>query len=218
MRLTEDRYSNERLYMEVALRMIRLEARTCTIRACTGLSEDRIRKLFNSYIEPGSDGIIRRRRGKSPQQITCFTQNIAAELATSILAGVFASCGLLNGRSFSNSWNLQFGALMCDAYEFYRELDPDSPLSFEHAWFLLKSLHTNQDLSVERCLDCGGLHVQEHWAVRRRSCPLCRMQSAGTQATTRREHHHRVARARLSRKRPLQISGTKFSSQPRMRP
>ncbi len=45
MRLTDDRYANERSQFELALRMIRHEARTRTIRECTGLSDDRIRKL-----------------------------------------------------------------------------------------------------------------------------------------------------------------------------
>ena len=43
MRLTDDRYANERTQFELALRMIRHEARTRTIRECTGLSDDRIR-------------------------------------------------------------------------------------------------------------------------------------------------------------------------------
>ena len=49
MRLTDDRYANERTQFELALRMIRHEARTRTIRECTGLSDDRIRKLYCTY-------------------------------------------------------------------------------------------------------------------------------------------------------------------------
>jgi hypothetical protein len=46
MRLTDNRYAQERFQLEVAMRMIRFEARTCTVRTCTGLSEDRVRKLY----------------------------------------------------------------------------------------------------------------------------------------------------------------------------
>jgi hypothetical protein len=49
MRLTDDRYAGERSQFELALRMIRHEARTRTIRECTGLSDDRIRKLYARY-------------------------------------------------------------------------------------------------------------------------------------------------------------------------
>ena len=45
MRISDDRYSRERARMELALRFLHHEARTQTIRAWTGLSDDRIRKL-----------------------------------------------------------------------------------------------------------------------------------------------------------------------------
>ena len=45
MRLTDNRYASERSQFELALRMIHHEARTRTIKECTGLSDDRIRKL-----------------------------------------------------------------------------------------------------------------------------------------------------------------------------
>ena len=51
MRLTDDRYAGERSQFELALRMIHHEARTRTIRECTGLSDDRIRKLFGTYFQ-----------------------------------------------------------------------------------------------------------------------------------------------------------------------
>ena len=45
MRISDDRYSRERLSLDLALRFLRHEARTQTIRAWQGLSDDRIRKL-----------------------------------------------------------------------------------------------------------------------------------------------------------------------------
>jgi len=61
MRLTDDRYSGERRQFELALRMIGHEARTRTIRDCTGLSDDRIRKLYSRYFSTaGRSGIKRR--------------------------------------------------------------------------------------------------------------------------------------------------------------
>ena len=54
MRLTDNRYANERSQFELALRMIHHEARTRTIKECTGLSDDRIRKIYTTYFRvPG---------------------------------------------------------------------------------------------------------------------------------------------------------------------
>jgi hypothetical protein len=45
MRISDDRYSRERLCLDSALRFLRHEVRTQTIRMWTGLTVDRIRKL-----------------------------------------------------------------------------------------------------------------------------------------------------------------------------
>jgi hypothetical protein len=46
MRISDDRYSRERLCLDLALRFLRHEARTQTIRTWTGLTDDRIRKVI----------------------------------------------------------------------------------------------------------------------------------------------------------------------------
>ena len=63
MRLTDDRYAAERSQFELALRMIRHEARTRTIRECTGLSDDRIRNLYATYFRDSGVSTVRRRPG-----------------------------------------------------------------------------------------------------------------------------------------------------------
>ena len=68
MRITDDRYTRDRLKFDLALRLIRHEARTGTIRDWTGLSDDRIRKLFRSYAEQLGEHRVLRHRGKAPRQ------------------------------------------------------------------------------------------------------------------------------------------------------
>jgi hypothetical protein len=46
MRISENRYERDRQRLELALRFLTHEARTQTIRVWTGLSDDRIRKLY----------------------------------------------------------------------------------------------------------------------------------------------------------------------------
>jgi hypothetical protein len=48
MRISDDRYDRERSSLDLALKFLRHEARTQTIRSWTGLSDDRIRKLICS--------------------------------------------------------------------------------------------------------------------------------------------------------------------------
>ena len=94
MRLTDDRYAAERSQFELALRMIGHEARTRTIRECTALSDDRIRKLYSTYFRDTGRTQIQRRRGKSPRQVTRFVKNAENQLQATMLVTLFCS-GLL---------------------------------------------------------------------------------------------------------------------------
>ena len=94
MRLTDDRYAAERSQFELALRMIRHEARTRTIRECTGLSDDRIRKLYATYFRNVASNQVRRRRGKSPRQISRFVKSPENQLQSTTLVALYFS-GLL---------------------------------------------------------------------------------------------------------------------------
>ena len=78
MRISEDRYSRERLCLQLALRFLEHEARTQTIRTWTGLSDDRIRKLYRSYMTRASRYVPRHRgqvttpgRPTSPAPFEC---------------------------------------------------------------------------------------------------------------------------------------------------
>ena len=98
MRLTDNRYATERSQFELALRMIRHEARTHTIKECTGLSDDRIRKLYTTYFRDSGDQRVRRRRGKSPQQVGQFVKNPFNQLEATTLVALFCASLLASHR------------------------------------------------------------------------------------------------------------------------
>src|SRR5512139_878375 len=99
MRITDDRYTRDRLRLDLALRLIRHEARTCTIRDWTGLSDDRIRKLYKSYVEHAKDARIRRHRGKAPRQAAYFLRNAELRLQAANLASFMCQLGLIAGTA-----------------------------------------------------------------------------------------------------------------------
>ncbi len=95
MRISDDRYSRDRDRLDVALRFIRLEARTHTIRHWTGLSDDRIRKLFHSYAREAGHGKLVRHRGKSPQQAAFFMRSARIRPHAAALASLWRILGAL---------------------------------------------------------------------------------------------------------------------------
>lgn len=177
MRVTDDRYTRDRLRLDLALRLIRHEARTCTIRSWTGLSDDRIRKLFRTYVEQGAGEGLKRHRGKSPRQATYFLRNPGTRLQSATMASILCQLGLFDEppstASPSTLRGLDWAERFCRAYETYVSLHPSRRLSFEHAWFLLRALTRQVELTLDECQNCGSLLVLSPYAPRPRHCEFC---------------------------------------------
>ena len=176
MRISDDRYHRERLRLEVALRFLRHEARTQTIRAWTGLTDDRIRKLYRSYLAHAQRALPRH-RGKSPHQVAYFSRSLRLQEETLALTTILYLLGVLPAprepEAPGSAAALARGALLCRAFEAYRLVRPAALISFEHAVFLAGALGRGEQLRVGWCAGCGGLMVCEAFALRSRRCPHC---------------------------------------------
>jgi hypothetical protein len=200
MRITDERYHRDRLRYDLALRMIGYEARTCTIRHWTGLSDDRIRRLYKTYVEYESPTPVRRHRGKSPQQPGYFLRTQATQFEATLLAIVLGSTGLLSGsRSRGGARGLEFGTRFCDAYETYLALSRQTTLSFEHACLLLHALERGEEICLWTCPRCSGPYLRDVLAIDRAACPLCRIKRPTPARPIRRGFGSTVGRAPLQR-------------------
>ena len=178
MRVSDDRYSRDRLRFDLAVRMIRHEARTCTIRIWTGLTDDRIRKLYRAYLQHAPATPVRRHRGKSPRQIAFFMRTPAVQFEATTLAGLFCMLGLVpppgsSSRRSSPPMSLEWGESFCQAYESYLVLRSPPRVSFEHAWFLLLALIRQDELRLHTCIECGGLCLVDRFASMGATCARC---------------------------------------------
>jgi hypothetical protein len=178
MRISDDRYTRDRVRMDLALRLIRHEARTFTIREWTGLSDDRIRKLYRSYCLNQDTHVVLRHRGKSPRQAAFFFRSPELRFHAANLASLYILYGLLRAtahgvESSYRVGSLESGALLCGGYEAYRELHSPAAISFEHAWFLLLALGRRDEIALRRCTDCGGVRLHDLLAKRGFECLTC---------------------------------------------
>ena len=179
MRLTDDRYASERSQFELALRMIRHEARTHTIKDCTGLSDDRIRKLYTTYFRDTGNGKVKRRRGKSPQQVGPFVKPLLNQLEATTLIALFCASLLLRIDSANRvhaCWprpDVEYGHRVCRAFETYLLLHPRPRLNFEWAWSLLQNISKNDELILATCAGCRTTYVQDAYALDHKTCPSC---------------------------------------------
>ncbi|MGA2563025.1 MAG: hypothetical protein ABSF96_05635 [Steroidobacteraceae bacterium] len=177
MRMFDDRYSRERRRFEIALRFIQLEARTHTIRAWTGLTDDRIRKLYRSYLSEPRAVPLTRHRGKSPQQSVFFTRTARARQESALLASLWRLIGALPALSGAEIPQrlpgLNRGELLCQGYDSYRALVPAPVISFEHAVYLLSALARGEELRLGNCGACHACVVADRWSLRTPQCVAC---------------------------------------------
>jgi hypothetical protein len=173
MRISEDRYRGELQRIEIGLRFLQHEARTQTIRAWTGLTSDRIRNLYRSYVLYAPCHVPRH-RGKSPHQITYFARSLRMQEETATLARLLSLIGAIPPQpDVLTLPNLTRGRLVCHAFEIYKAQFPSGQISFEHAIFLTTSLIRADQLMLGNCMDCGGLLVIEQLSMRLRRCVHC---------------------------------------------
>jgi hypothetical protein len=185
MRVSDDRYSRDRQRIDVALRFIRHEARTHTIRAWTGLTDDRIRKLYRSYLCGSGEAVVARHRGKSPQQVSFFTRTTRVREESAVFASLCSLLGVVPSRQIADAARtlpgVARGELLCQAFEAYRALVMSPQISFEHAVFLVTALACGEELELAGCDDCGSLYVADRLALRGTRCPHC---AGGVAATS----------------------------------
>ena len=179
MRISDDRYSRDRLRLDLALRFIHHEARTHTIRAWTGLTDDRIRKLYRTYLYEAGGGSVARHRGKSPRQAAFFTRTLRMRREAAVFASVSSLIGLISPQAITVDRAAQprptvaRGALLCEAFETYRSLVGEPQISFEHAVFLLAALDAGEELRVALSRDCSGVLVTDRLTLRSPVCNDC---------------------------------------------
>jgi hypothetical protein len=185
MHISNDRYFRERQRHDLALRMIRHEARTCTIKSCTGLTDDRIRRLCKTYAVHTRASPVRR-RGKSPRQVAFFTRNAHLLFESSCLTSVFGAFGLLRHAKDGAiaAMSLEYGTLFCDAFETHRQISRSSEITFEHAWFLLQQLNEGHTLQLTRCRQCHGQFLNDVMNGASCACPTCRLKRMPTRRRT----------------------------------
>lgn len=178
MNATLSRYRREQSRTDLAIRMIGHEVRTYLIRRCTGLSEDRIRKLYNVYFR--QDGCpVTRHRGKTPRQPEYFTRNLTAQLEATTFIRVSLAAGIIRFNDQQRATlalpaaSATYGQRFCDAYEAYAVLHNPPGMSFERAWNLVDALCRGHVVGMSNCRRCEVSFLRDTLDANDVVCPAC---------------------------------------------
>src|SRR4051794_16904781 len=159
MRILDNRYSRDLRRHDLALRMIRHEVRTITIRAWTGLSDTRIRSLFRSYLtQPGSSAL--RHRGPPPKRIEPILRSKSLNAEAAVVAGLCLAIGALPAKALSNPArelpSLTTGERLCYAFELYRQMVPKPQITLDQLVLLVMTLAERIEVTLAHCDGCDA--------------------------------------------------------------
>jgi hypothetical protein len=177
MKTSEDRYRRELRRHDLALRMIRHEVRTLAIQAWTGLTANRVRRLYRHYYRDALRPNLARHRGPAPRQAIRFlrTQRTRAEAAAAI--GICYAMGVLPPGQTANARktlpSLVRGERLCTAYERFQALVPETELRLEHVIIIALAVVQRAELILTHCVGCGALVLLDELGVMRRRCAHC---------------------------------------------
>lgn len=152
MHVIDHRYRAEQRQYEMAIRFVRHNARTRTICTWTGLSADRVRKLFRTYATEVAALAHSRLRGTTPYQTGFFTRTARIRTETAILAGYLH----LNG-AVAEEHSLSCAERLCESFETFVQVVPHTAITFEHAVLLLRALRRGESLQIRHCQRCEVL-------------------------------------------------------------
>ncbi len=170
MRITDNRYLRDLTRLDLARRLIEHRARTKTIAAWTQLSPYRIRQLCRDYGYAGDH------RGVPPTRIGYFWRSPQMQVEAASLAGICKVMGVLPRTRMPNCGEFQAparGERLCQAYEAYLDSFEKPRISIEHAVLLVTALSTTEDISVGKCVSCGGIVLVDLGDVIDSCCVYC---------------------------------------------
>lgn len=175
MRVIDDRYERDRLRFDLALRMMCLNSPARMIRELTGLSQDRLRKLWRTYMLRRVMRLAYPLRFRLPELAGCFLKSSASNFEASTLGSLFCLLGLISvdgpiDACLVATNTLERVAKFCEAYETFLTIHPTARLSFEQAWLLLAALTTRKGVKLNACTPCGRLYLTDPARLQPANC------------------------------------------------
>ena len=205
MNFSDTRPGREWRRLQLLIRLMEHEARTSTIAAWTGLSENRVRALVHEYGTAPGERRPLRHRGQPPHQVSYFFRSLRIHAHAAVLGSIYELLSLLprDGRPIPPHQfpSVGRGEVLCEAYEVYRASQPTPLIRFEHAVLLATALAHGEEISLQTCPECEAQMLVDHFAIPQVWCTYCRPSATlpaipGQRATPaigeRPSHHPRV--------------------------
>ena len=170
-------YSRDLRSIELARRMLRLEARTETICAWTRLKADRVRNLSRVLAREGVSRCVARQRGPSPSKFSVLMESPSLQKEAPAIAGLCRVLGVIPAQPCSdvraNLPEVARGERLCEALELFRQVVPGARMTLEKLVLLVFTLASGETWQLDFCAGCQATILVDRLSLSSRLCGYC---------------------------------------------
>jgi transcriptional activator FlhC len=163
-----DRYYRK---IRLALRLMSHGARAQTASDWSGLTLDQLVTLRKRWMPDTGDGF----RGPSPTSYKPFFRSALKASHAAMFVGIHRMVGIDTSKP-----SLEGGEKLCEAFEIYREWEPDAHLEFDYAMLLATGVMKGGEVEISTCSRCGCALLLDKLNIPQLRCARCRNQPQRT--------------------------------------
>ena len=176
MATSEGRYNRVFRSHQLAMRMLRLEARPSTVVAWAKLTRERVGGLAREYRQE-SQSNASYLRGPSPTSLSTLLSSVYMRQELTAMAGVCQWVGVFPLEKLANARvilpTVERGERLCDAMVIFREMVPHSRLTMDQTVLLVTALAEGNDSRIAHCPQCTGVMLVDPLGPIRGLCAAC---------------------------------------------
>ncbi|MEO8017842.1 MAG: hypothetical protein ABI769_08520 [Pseudomonadota bacterium] len=163
--VTDDQIGRYFRRIQLGLRLLTHGARAQTTCLWSGLTPDQLITLRRRWMFDGDD----RLRGPSPSSFEIFFSSDRVRNQAALFACICRIAGVKHGRA-----SLEDGERLCEAFEIFREWEPESRFDFEQLVLLMTGSIRREKIELTRCGICAVTQVIDKYGVAGATCRRCR--------------------------------------------
>jgi hypothetical protein len=173
-----DRYYRK---IRLGLRLMSHGARAQTASDWSGLTLDQLVTLRKRWMPGTEDGF----RGPAPTSFKPFFRSALKATHAAMFAGIHRMVGIGASKP-----TLEGGEKLCEAYEIYREWEPNAHLEFDYAVLLATGAIKRNEVELSTCVNCGCALFLDKLNIPQLRCSRCRNQPQKTMQRGSRVSNH----------------------------
>ena len=168
MTVGNDRFDRHYRKIHLGLRLMSHRARARTASDWSGLTLHQLVTLRRRWM-PGAQGGF---RGPRPTSYRPFFRSALSARHAALFAGIHRMVGIT-----SLVPSLDGGEKLCEAYEIFREWEPDARLEFDYGVLLATGVLKAEEVELLTCQSCGCALLIDKLGKVQRNCARCRSRS-----------------------------------------